>query len=94
MIISVIISIGNMSIIPVVITYLIFFIESAPGIFYTHKYIFKERNVPERIGMALLSPLRSVVRGLAILSLLKQKLFGWYYDTGRKEGKDKGWKNL
>lgn len=94
LIISVIISIGNMSIIPVVITYLIFFIESAPGIFYTHKYIFKERNVPERIGMALLSPLRSVVRGLAILSLLKQKLFGWYYDTGRKEGKDKGWKNL
>lgn len=82
---SIIISVEKITIIPFVMAYSILFIESAPGIYYTHKYIFREKSVLERITIVLMSPLRSVVRGLGIFSFLKQMLFGWYYDVGRKE---------
>lgn len=84
-IILITISVEKMTIIPFVVAYLILFIEATPGIYYTHKYIFKEKSVLERIFMALISPFRSIIRGLGVFSFLKQMLFGWYYDVGRKE---------
>jgi hypothetical protein len=67
------------------IGYLLLFVEAAPGIYYTHKYIFEEENLRERIVLMIISPLRSVVRGLSIFSFINQSVFGWYYDRGRKE---------
>jgi len=78
-------SIKKVTIVPIIIAYLILFLESAPGIYYTHKYIFKENNKVERAFVVLMSPLRSIIRGLGVFSFIKQMIFGWYYDIGRKE---------
>lgn len=65
------------------IGYLVLFLDAAPGIYYTHKYIFRENNLKERLFLILICPLRSIVRGLSIISFVKQLKFGWYYDKGR-----------
>lgn len=81
---AVIISVHRTTFLPVLIAYFILFISSAPGIYYVHKKIFEEKSFWERIIILLISPLRYVIRGVGFISFIKQKMFGWYYDVGRK----------